>query len=355
MQQNQFLLGLCMTVGALGYLLAKSFLARKHQPPRTEPPEPAPPDPLAPSLSGMLPASASNRQTLRQLLWTAGYYRPSALTEYLAIRAVLVVGVLMATGLVALQVTESLIPTVVFGGGVMALLAFSTPRVILSGLASARARVLRRGLPMAMEVIGLCITAGQNLLASIEITFRELKQVNPPLSQELQIVYQQAKMHSLELALTQWAERVDVAEIRSFVLLLVQSQRLGTDIVTTLLEFADNQRTMLRQRAEAQANRTSLWMLFPSVFCLWVAAAIVLVGPAYIQFWTYRKEQMSRLLNTAKNQVERSNAPQRNAANQNQNQPRSMQPVTPTPQSNRTRPAKVPAPVPGRPAIGNNP
>jgi len=318
MQQNLFLLGLCMTVGALGYLLVKNFLTRKQPPPRTEPEEPAPPDPMAPSLAGLVPATASARQTLQQLLCTAGFYRPSALTEYLAVRAVLVVGVLMATGLLALQVPEQMIATTVLGGGVTAVLAFSLPRVLLSGLASSRARLLRRGLPTAMDIIGLCLTAGQNLLASLDITSRELKPVNPALSRELTIVHQQAKMHSMELALTQWANRVDVMEIRSFVLLLVQSQRLGTDMVTTLLEFADNQRTQMRQRAEAQANRTSLWMLFPSVFCLWVASAIVLVGPAYIEFWKFRREQMANLLTNAKGQVERSNAAQGNA---NQAQP----------------------------------
>ncbi len=103
----------------------------------------------------------------------------------------------------------------------------------------------------------------------------------------------------------QWAERLDIAEIRSLALLLAQSEKLGTDMVNTLLEVSDSQRTVQKQQVEAQANRANFWMLFPTLFCLWVASAIILVGPVYIEFWQYRREQMSTLIRTARGQVER--------------------------------------------------
>src|SRR6185437_4839424 len=181
-------------------------------------------------------------------------------------------------------------------GLVAAGVGYSMPRVVLSSKATARARRIDRALPMGMDVIALCLTAGQNLLDSLRQTGIELVDANPDLAQELQIVAHQASMHSLEQALMQWANRLNIPEVRSLVLLLVQSDRLGTDMVTTLLEFADNQRIILRQRAEAHANRSNFWMLFPSIFCLWIASAIVLVGPAYIEFWKFRKEQLNTLL-----------------------------------------------------------
>src|SRR5262249_18902836 len=172
--------------------------------------------------------------------------------------------------------------------------------------ARARARRLVIGLPLAMDVIGLCLTAGQNLLSSLEQTSRHLAGSCPDLALEFQIIGQQARMHSLEQALLQWADRLDVPEVRSLALLLVQSDRLGTDMVNTLLEGSDSQRTLLRQKVEAQANRTSFWMLFPTLFCLWTASAIVLVGPVYIEFWNYRTEQVKALVGNARGQVERS-------------------------------------------------
>jgi tight adherence protein C len=307
MNPTQLVLGVYLTSAAGGYLMVRGVLARRTRP--APPRIPAPPDPMAPDLASMLPALSETRRDLQKMLWTAGRYRPSALTEYLAIRAVLFIGALLATGLLALLAPASQLPSVLAGGAIVAALAFSLPRVILGAQARARARRLVIALPLAMDVIGLCLTAGQNLLSSLEQTSRHLAGSCPDLALELQIIGQQARMHSLEQALLQWAERLDVSEVRSLALLLVQSDRLGTDMVNTLLEGSDSQRTLLRQRVEAQANRTNFWMLFPTLFCLWTASAIILVGPVYIEFWNYRAEQVKALVGNAKGQVERSNTP----------------------------------------------
>ena len=65
---------------------------------------------------------------------------------------------------------------------------------------------------------------------------------------------------------------------------------VGTDIGSALLEFSSSFRTTLRQRADAPANKARVWMAFPTVLCLWVAAAIVLVVPIYFYFWHRRND-----------------------------------------------------------------
>ncbi|MFO0879672.1 MAG: type II secretion system F family protein [Gemmataceae bacterium] len=293
------LVALAGTIG--GFLLIRFLLAARVAP--AGPPPMLPPDPLARDLAAAVPAIGDGRNDLRKLLHTAGFYRPSALDEYLAIRATIFLGLMVATALICMAVDPSQIPVVAVSGLVAAGLGFSLPRVILGALANSRARRLVRGLPVAMDVMGLCLTAGQNVQGSIERTAQELSEPYPDLAQELQVVHSQAAMHSLERALLQWAERLEIPEIRSLALLLVQSERLGTDMVNTLLEGADSQRTLLRQKAEAQANRSNFWMLFPTLFCLWIASAIVLVGPVYLEFWKYRREQMGQLLGSARGQV----------------------------------------------------
>jgi tight adherence protein C len=295
------MLGIGLAAAAMGYLIIRlMMLARTADGTRREP---SPPDPLAGDLAAALPALSDTRDDLQKMLWTAGFYRPSALTEYLAIRAVLFIGLLIGTALLCIFVEPARIPIVAVFGLLGAGLGFSLPRIVLAQLAAARARRLIRGLPTAMDVIGLCLTAGQNLLGSVAATSRELSGPFPDLSEELAIVHQQASMHSLEQALTHWAGRSGVSEIRSLALLLVQSERLGTDMVNTLLEVADSQRIHLRQKAEAQANRANFWMLLPTLFCLWIASAIILVGPVYIEFWKYRRDQMNTLIRDARTQI----------------------------------------------------
>jgi tight adherence protein C len=278
--------------------------------PKPAPEDEVPEDPLAGALAAQLPAGPRGEQELLRLLWGAGYYHRTALTDYLAIRAVLCLAPLFGAGVMALGVDRVQIGITVLSGMVLSLLGFSIPRIALSSLVWRRALRIKRALPAGVDLLVLCLTAGQNLLASVEQASQELASTHRDLAQELRIVYQHARLHSLEYALTQWADRSQTPEVRSLVLLLVQSERLGTDTVSTLNEFAQNYRVSLRQRAEEQANRASFWMLFPTVFCLFIASAIILVGPAYLEFWRYRREQLSKLVGNARNQVARTDRSQ---------------------------------------------
>jgi tight adherence protein C len=282
--------GLCLGL----YLLLRR---RRQAPPdrlRAADPDAEPPRPLVfgaltTPLSEQLPVRPAARAELLQELRVAGFYRPTALTEYLAIRAVFILVPLLAAGVLALLVEPEQVPNVLIGGGVLAVLGFSLPRVHLAMRGRSRARAIERGLPLAIDLLTLCLSAGQNLLAAMNQAASQLRTTHPELAQELAIVRQQAELHSLEHALRQWADRVRLPGVRNLALLLIQSEKLGTDAASTLLELSTNFRITARQRAEAQANRTSFWMLMPSVFCFWVAAAIILIGPAYLEFFAQRR------------------------------------------------------------------
>src|SRR5262249_31701050 len=139
------------------------------------------------------------------------------------------------------------------------------------------------------------LSAGQNILTSFQRVSRELRHSYPVLSQELEIVSQQADLRSLPHALQQLADRVNVPEVKTLALILVQSEYLGTDINSTLLEFSTTFRTTMRQRADAQANRASFWMIFPTIFCMWIPAAVLLVGPVYYEFFHQSRQARDTL------------------------------------------------------------
>ena len=258
-------------------------------------------------LAHQIPMSNTGRDELQRLLMAAGFYHKSALNEYLAIRTVLTLVPLFVAGAIALLVPNPVVTRVIIGGVIAALLGFSIPRVVLGLRARSRGREMARGLPLAIDLLNLCLTAGQNLPAALGQVSSELKTSNPVLSQELAIVHRQAELHSTEVALQQWADRVQVPEVSNLVLVLIQSERLGTDTAATLSEMATNFRSNARQRAETQANRASFWMLFPSVFCFFVAAALMLVGPAYLQFFENRQDQNSLTSDSIKSGLEKAN------------------------------------------------
>jgi pilus assembly protein TadC len=273
---------------------------------------------MTPALAGQLPMSGRTQGEVQKELRLAGYYRPTAILEYKAVRALLVLLPLFATGAAALLVPPDDVQRVLLFGGIAVGLGYSIPRVYLTLRGRARSREIERALPLAVDLLTLCLTAGQNLLDALRQVSEELHFSHPVVARELAIAQRHASLHSLENAMQQWANRNPIPEVTNLALLLIQSERLGTDAASTLLEFAGNLRVTLRQRAEAQANRTSFWMLFPSVFCFWIAAAIILIAPPYLEFFQYRN-QAAQLFKQSRNNITRANetrTPQPPAAEQ---------------------------------------
>lgn len=249
---------------------------------------------LTQAFAAQVPVSAETDSELRKELRAAGYYRNQAVMEYAAVRTLLVVTPLIAAGMLALLAENDQLPAVLIGGGVAALLGFSLPRVLLHFQGQARVRSIENGLPVAVDLLTLCLSAGQNLLAAFRRVSKEMRHCSAALAQELDIVREHAELRSLSFALKQWAERVPSAEVRNLAMILVQAERLGTDSAAALQEHAANLRTNARQKADAKANRTMFWMLFPTILCLWIPAGIILIAPAVLEFQSQRKSTIEQ-------------------------------------------------------------
>ena len=65
--------------------------------------------------------------------------------------------------------------------------------------------------------------------------------------------------------------------------LLVQTERFGTSVAAALRVHADALRVRRMQRAEEQAGKAPLKMIFPTVL-IFAATLIVLLAPAVFRF-----------------------------------------------------------------------
>ncbi|HMP59315.1 MAG TPA: type II secretion system F family protein, partial [Gemmatales bacterium] len=242
-----------------------------------------------PALAAQLPVKGEVSDELQKELLLAGYYRKPALMEYAALRTLLIVTPLVVAGVLALLVEPTQIASVVVGGLVLAILGYSLPRVYLYFRGRQRLRQIEAGLPFAIDMLALCLSAGQNLLAAVKRVARELRFCHPVLADEFDIIRQHAELRSLPHALEQLQTRVPTADIRNFAMIIIQAEKLGTDTGAALIEYSNSLRTNLKQRAEARANKTMFWLLFPTLLCLWIPAAIILIGPAVLEFQEHRR------------------------------------------------------------------
>jgi tight adherence protein C len=264
---------------------------------------------LTPALSGQIPMSAEGKSELQRDLMAAGMYRPTALMEYTAVRAVLTILPLIIAGAIALVWTETTGAAlrVWIGGLVVAGLGFSVPRLFLVLKGIARKRAIEAGLPTAIDMITLCLSAGLNVLNSIERVADELSMAYPELGFELQLVRRQSDLRSLEFALVQFAERVDLPQLRNISVILNQSEKLGTDGVTVLREYSDNMRVYMKQHAEAVANRAPLKFLIPG-YMMTLGFFILLLTPPAMEVANFRKENVvGNLKEEGKQAIEQAN------------------------------------------------
>ncbi len=245
---------------------------------------------LTPFVAGQLPVGEQQIPRLKQDLLRAGFYHPSALVEFQAVRAVLVLLPALATCALALLAQREEIPQIVGFGVFLTLVGLVLPGVYVRFRIRQRQRDITRGLPIAIDLLTLSLTGGQQVGAALVGVSHEMRASYPVLSEELDIVREQTRLGNLAHALQQFAERTDIADVRNLSIVLGQTSRLGTDVAGTLLEFSNHLRTTLKQRAEVQANQVNYWILFPTILCLWIPATILLLGPVYHEFWARRAE-----------------------------------------------------------------
>lgn len=261
-------------------------------------------------IASTVPTFKFRRETVRKELQAAGHYQPTALVDYAYYRNVAVGGLIFVGLLAALFVPAKWMTATLISIALLAGFAFSTPYAYLTWQVRRRRLAIERGLPVAVDMVAMSLGAGQDLTSALKWVSCELKSSHPVIASELELVSIQAGIGNLDLALKQFAERVQVPHVTHVVRILTQSQRLGTNIGMALREIASSFRSTMRQDAEARANRLGFWMLMPNIFCLFLACAIVVVGPVALQFMQSGTKTKA-LMQQSRQLVEKANPPER--------------------------------------------
>ena len=163
-------------------------------------------------------------------------------------------------------------------------MAYLLPNLILNRVISSRQKKIRGALPDALDLLVVCVEAGQGLDAAIKRVAEDLQGSSPIISQELLLVNLEI-MAGLERqqALKNLGERTGVDELVSLCNILIQSDRFGTSIAQALKTQSDYIRTDRRQKLEAMAAKTPVNLLFPMLLFIFPAIMVVILGPAIIK------------------------------------------------------------------------
>ena len=239
------------------------------------------PDPNLSFLSKTLPMSPKEMGNLRRQLAAAGYYSMRAALIFQASRFILpvVIGLLLWSFL-----------GVANGGAIVsglgAVLGYLLPDVLLARKIRQRGKAITNGLPDVLDLMIVCIEAGSSLDQSIVKASDELELAHPALAYELRVITTEIRAGTARLeAFQNFAKRTKVDDVRSLVAILTQADRFGTSVAMARRTQADTSRTKRRQRAEGQAAKVGVKLIFPLALCVFPAVYLVCIGPAVIAIY----------------------------------------------------------------------
>lgn len=165
-------------------------------------------------------------------------------------------------------------------------LGFYLPNGVLHLHIRHRQRELEEAMPDAIDLMTVCVEAGLALDAAMKRTCEELHLRSQALAEELSLVTLELQVGaSRESALHNLALRTGIDDVATFVTILLQSERFGTNVADSLRTLAEIMRENRRQRAEELAAKMPTKMLFPLIFFIFPALFVVLLGPALISIF----------------------------------------------------------------------
>jgi tight adherence protein C len=198
---------------------------------------------------------------------------------------IMIVG-LLAGGLPILGVMYAWAAGLGLRGGLIAfaiplILSIYAPRMWLLSRIKQRQKQIWRSLPDAFDLTTASVEAGLGIDAAFS---RVIEKVEGPFAAELTRTMREIQMgRARSEAFADMAERTGVEELRSLINAIIQAEQMGISIGSVIRVQTGVIRTKRRQKAEEQAFKAPIKMVFPLVLFIFPAIMIVIGGPAVIQ------------------------------------------------------------------------
>lgn len=170
-------------------------------------------------------------------------------------------------GLIRIAITGLLIMILVFG-----------PEAKLNRAVEARQSQITRDLPDVLDLLTISVEAGLGFEQALDKT---IDTVPGPLSTEFARMLGETRAGASRAdALRSMDQRIDITEVRSFVLAILQADSFGVSIGRVLRAQSDDMRIRRRQQAQEKAQKAPVQMLIPMILCIFPALFVVILAPA---------------------------------------------------------------------------
>lgn len=230
------------------------------------------------------PQSEEEYSAIRVKLLQAGYRSKNAVRSYYFIQLALGITFLFFGLLYAIfqaatgePSTQAIVLSIIIPGAV----GYYIPKYWVTKRQQERQVEITNGFPDSLDMMLVCVEAGQSLDQSILRVSKEIRAGFPALADEFEMVSNETKAGKDKIqVLRDMAERTGVNDVQSFVTVLIQSASFGTSIAEALRVFSDEMRDKRVMRAEEKANTLPTKMTLATMMLTVPPLLIILIGPS---------------------------------------------------------------------------
>ena len=161
------------------------------------------------------------------------------------------------------------------------ILGYFFPQIWLGDQIKKRQKNIKKAMPDALDLLTICVEAGLGFDAAMA---NVAKKWDNELSMAFGRVISEIRLGKTRRdALKSMADRIDLAEMSSFVAAIIQSEQLGVSMSKVLRIQSEQMRMLRRQYAEELAHQAPVKMLIPMISLIFPSIFIVLLTPAVLQ------------------------------------------------------------------------
>jgi tight adherence protein C len=160
-------------------------------------------------------------------------------------------------------------------------IGYYIPRYWVNKRVKQRQTEIIQGFPDALDLMLVCVEAGQSLDQSIIRVGKESRAGYPALADEFDMVAQEVKAGKERISvLKDMSERVGVPDVASFVTTIIQSATFGTSVADALRVYSADMRDKRIMRAEEKANMLPTKLTLGTMLFTVPPLLVILIGPS---------------------------------------------------------------------------
>lgn len=213
---------------------------------------------------------------VRNLYWAGIRSSAAVKTVPLLMNLVIIIPIMVLGTMWAIQPPSTNQMALIVMSGIIGYLMIGK---IVKGKAAKRQAAIMKDLPQFLDLLVVCVEAGQNFVAAIQTLTQEMDPKKPLIEEFIVLSQEYLGGTSMPEACSRFSQRCGVDNLSVIVANIVQSEKIGTSLGHTLRILANEMRDKRRSTLKEEANKMATKSLFPCVLILLALMAVMLAPP----------------------------------------------------------------------------